>query len=97
MSQFKSNNTDNDEGDGNKPDDVIRVAKEKNPCHDGSCSTDPCPNSICSTYRNRFHRLRDGKEAQHNKNDSDDARYEFGKSLTILQRDGEANFKETGE
>lgn len=76
---------------------MIRVSEENNSCDNSSCSADPCPNSIGSPDGDGFHRLRDGEEAEHNKNHRDDAGNELGKTLTVLECDSKANLKKPGE
>lgn len=77
VGKFEADDTDNNEKDRNESNDVVRVAKKEDAADNGARSADPCPYRIGSSDGNAFHRLRDGKEAQDNKNNGDDARDEF--------------------
>ena len=63
---------------------MVGIAKENNPGNDSPSSSDSRPNGIGRSDRDSLHRLRDGEEAHHNKNDSDDAGHDLAKPLAVF-------------
>lgn len=97
MHEFKADDSDNDEHNGEKPDNMCRIAEKNNSCHNGSRRADARPDGVSSSDRDAFHRLRDGKKAHHNENYGDNAGDNLCKPLAVFQRDGEANLKKPGK
>ncbi len=93
MDEFEADDADDDEHDGDKADDVRGVAKENNTREHGSCGADTGPYSVSRTDRDCFHGLRDGKKAENDEDDSDDAGNEFAKAAAVFKSDGKANLK----
>ena len=73
MSEFESDNSNNDEKDRNQADNVIGISKKENPTNNCSCCSNSCPHCISRSNGDDLHRLRNGKETQYDKDDSDDA------------------------
>lgn len=97
MDEFKANNADNNQRNGEEPNDMGRISKKNNSRDDGSCSADPCPDGIGRSDRDGLHGLRDREKTQHNENHRDNAGDDLCKSLAVFERDGEADFKKTGQ
>ena len=97
MCKFKTDDSDNNKDNRNKTNNMVRVTKENNSSNDGSCSTNACPYSISGSYWNLFHRLRDGKETQDDKNHRNDTGNQFAKSLAVLQRNRKTDFEEPSQ
>ena len=82
MDKFKTDDPNDDKGDRNKSNYMVGVSEENNAADDSSGSTDAGPYGIGCADRYGFHRLGDTKEAEHDKNNSNDAGDEPAKSLT---------------
>lgn len=73
VSQFKADDSNNDQENGDQADEMIRIAKKEDSTDNSACSANSCPYGISSSNRNALHGLRDGKEAEDDKNNCDDA------------------------
>ena len=97
MNEFKADDPDDDQHNGDQADDMMRIAEKYDPCHDGAGSADPGPNGISSSNGDGLHGLRNREKAQNNKNNGDNARDKLAEPLAIFQSDGKADLKESGK
>ena len=97
MGQLKTDDSNDDQEDRYQANEVIGISKKDDTADNSSCSANSRPNSIGSANRDCLHGLRNGKETQHDEDNSDDARDQSGKTLAELERDGKADFKKASE
>ncbi len=97
MDELEADDADDDEHDGDKADNVRRVAKENNTREHGPCGADAGPYSIGGADGDCFHGLRYGKEAEDDEDDSDDAGKQFAEAAAVFKSDGKANLKKASK
>ncbi len=76
---------------------MIRVPKENNAADHSACGANASPNGIGGSNWDAFHGLGHRKEAEHNKDDRDDAWNKTREALAKFKGDREANFKKSGQ
>lgn len=76
---------------------MIRISKKDDAAHDCACCTNSCPNSVRSSNRNAFHRLRYRKKAQDNKNHRNNAWNDPSEALAKFQSNCKADLKKSRE
>ena len=97
MDELEADDADDDEHDGDKANDVCRVAKENNTCEHGSGRTDTGPHRISSSDRDCFHGLRYGKKAENDEDDGNNAGKQFAEAAAVFKSDGEADLKKASQ